>query len=805
MSKYLLLTALFICCISSLPVAAQSTFKAHDTWLYRLEQDSYYLSDQHQHTEKVYRLTIIGVNKDGSADVTAALQSSLVTGNDQMTTKYNSADRETYNSKQGTIPDMFLLYRPLAFKVFANDSIGEATNAAALAAIVGDEMGLEQPDRERLAQTWKILPSQIMGLFAPSVPRVDENYQWKTGEWDYRVAEIEKGTVKITGRNDHVPDSMHRLITASYTLPRSKRETLAFEYANKPATGQQAPCTTLKGTLLPAGTTLPKADTAFYRALVQMSYYSNSLMAKGEMDSAKVADFLALNMPRYGNDLVFKLARLDLRFSNSEHMYELYNNVLMEVPSYALANSSSHLFNKLGSTVVRNIDSSMLLVKLLSAHPAMLNSWLDQSFSQSLQSEKFDTTGAREEFRRRGVSEKRIAEIFEEVRKMPAASQEMINRLMMEKDSSLRASVRPMALWNRAMHTTDTVILKELALEVANVTPAEMTMGKAARYELMVHDILRKAKLDKTADVLLDKTLENLQRNQADTAFWTAHPEWRDKKFANKNILGHVWYLKYQQTAPQDKKAALNYLALAAASAPRNNIEKVYESFYDRVFLHSEEDYNPKFAEELSAMGKPEEAMKVLSRQLMTQPDKLDETRALFEKNFPGRSFQDYFRNVLLKEWDQAPDFTLTGMNKESYRLADYKGKWLLLDFWGTWCSPCRADLPHLNKLAAEINAGSHPGNAILAVSCRESLETARDFMADNRYVFSAAHSDGKIENLYKVRGYPTKVLVSPDGKMLDLQFGADYAAILKSYSDLYFKEDKTATPVIKVDNKKKD
>ncbi|MBS0028724.1 TlpA family protein disulfide reductase [Chitinophaga sp. 22321] len=806
MSKYLLLTALFICCISSLPVAAQSTFKAHDTWLYRLEQDLDYLPNQHQHTEKVYRITIAGVNKDGSADVTAVLQSSQVTASDERSTKFNSADRETYNGNQGAMSDMFLLYRPLTFKIFANDSIGEATNTTAIAAAVGDEMGLDQQFRDMLTQNWKWLPQQMTGLLAPLVPKVEENYQWITGEWSYRVTEIGKGIVKITGsQNDHLPDSSHRLITASYTLTRNKRETIAFEYANKPGPGQPATGTTLKGRLLPAGAVLPKADTAFFKALVQMSYYSNSLTAKGEMDSTKVADFLALNIPRYGNNLAFNLARLDMPRGSTDHSYEVYNDLLQQVPSYALANSSSHLFNKLGNSVTKSIDSSMVLVKLLSAYPESLNSWLDQSFSQYLQSEKFDTTGARDEFRKRGVSEKRIAEIFEEGRKMPAASQEMIKRLVMEKDSSLQASVRPMGLWSRAMHTTDTTILKEIALEIANVTPAEMTLGKAARYELMVHDMLRKSKLDKAADVLLDKTLENLQRNQSDTAFWRAHPQWRDKKSANKNILGHAYYLKYQQTAPQDKKTALNFLALAAANAPRNNAEKAYESFYDRVFLHSEEDYNPKFAEELSAMGKPEEAMKVLSRQLMTQPDMLDQTKALFEKNFPGRSFQDYFRNVLLKEWDQAPDFTLTGLNKENYRLADYKGKWLLLDFWGSWCSPCRADLPHLNQLAAEINAGSHPGNAILAISCRESMETARDFVADNKYVFPAAHSDGKIENLYKVRGYPTKVLVSPDGKMLDLQFGADYAAILRSYSDLYFKEDKTATPVIKVDNKKKD
>lgn len=81
----------------------------------------------------------------------------------------------------------------------------------------------------------------------------------------------------------------------------------------------------------------------------------------------------------------------------------------------------------------------------------------------------------------------------------------------------------------------------------------------------------------------------------------------------------------------------------------------------------------------------------------------------------------------------------------------------------------------------------------------------ARDFMVANKYIFPAAHSDTEIEKLYKIRGYPTKVLVSPDGKMLDLQFGADYAAILQTYSNTYFSNEKGQQPPLKIDNKKKD
>lgn len=803
MSRYLLLTILLALCCSSLRVASQSKFKKNDSWLYRLETNLHFLPDNHQYVEKIYRVTITAVNKDGTADALATLESAQVKTSN---INYNTTDPETYKIEPNMMEDMLLLHQPLEFKIFANDSIGVPTNLDAVATAVGRNVGLDPQMSATLSYMWKLLPSHLQGVFASYPAKAVIGYQWKAGDWSYQVAGVEKEEIMIRGsQEDHQPDSLHRVINTSYTLSRNKGNVLAFNYHNSAAPGQPVNSSQVTGTLLPAGTQLPPADTAFYKALLQLSYFSNSLDAKGEADSAKVAGFLALNVPRYGNNMKFKLALLGLNRGRSEHMYELYKDALQQVPSYALADRPSDLFNKLQNTVHINVDSAMVLVKLLSVDENSLNSWLDQSFSQYLRNNVFDTANARKVFKERGLSEKRIEEIMEEGRQMPIMSQAMLNRLTMEKDSILQVSVKPMSLWNKAMHTTDTAILKSIAAEIANASPAEMTLGKAARYELMVHDILRNAKLDKAADALLDKTLENLKNNQADTAFWTAHPALKDKKSANKNILAHAYYLKYKQTNPQDKKTALNYLGLAAANSPKDNKEKAYESFYDRVFLSSEEDYSPKFAEELTALGKPEEAMRVLSRQLMAKPDMLESARNLFEKNFPDKSFQDYFRNVLLKEWEQAPDFTLSGLNKETYRLSDYKGKWLLLDFWGTWCSPCREDLPNVNRLATEINDGKHPGNALLTISCREPLERARDFVAENKYVFAAAHSDNKIEEMYKVRGYPTKVLVSPEGKMLDLQFGTDYAAILQTYSSLYFKEDKTAVPAIKVDNKKKD
>ncbi|MET3874692.1 TlpA disulfide reductase family protein [Chitinophaga sp. OAE865] len=803
MQKYLLLLVYLILAGSSLRTSAQSKFKKNDSWRYQVITKDSVPGNQATYITKTVRLTITATEPDGGATVAYELESVALK---RPGLDFNSGKPATYTGDWRMMEFMLLLHRPLMFKIFPNDSISAPVNAMAIAEPAAASVAITDNIKGVLTYTWPFMHAELKYFFPGKPTQLAVNKEWNEHPWNFRITGADKDLVRVTGvPEENNKDSIRLTGNFSYSLFRNKGNVHALELRSLQVLQNGSVVVAKDVTVIPAVSKPLPADTAWFNTLMRMSNYSNWLKVNNEADSAKIAQFLAVNTPRYGDRLAFKRAKLDIYGHDSEYMYEQYRNALKDLPAAALAGSFSHLFNKLQDTYYKNVDSAMFLIKLLSTNQWSLNSWLDQSFVQNLPQREFDTTDAGKEFRSQGVSEARIAKIFEESRKAPAGAQLLMNRLLEEKDSVLQVSVRPMSLWNKAMHTTDTAILKTIVASFGNPGAAEMTLGKAARYELLVQDILRKANMPAAADTLLDKVLNDIKVNLADTVFWTAHPELKEKKAANKYLLSHAYYLKYETTKLTDKKAALNYLSMAAATEPKSNADKAYESFYDRVLLHGEENYSTYFARELAALGQPEDAMKVLSGQLAVQPDMLDSTRAFFNAHFPGKSFNDYFRDVLLKEWKDAPDFTLKGMNNEDIRLADYQGKWLLLDFWGTWCAPCREDLPHLNELAKEINEGKRPQNAILAISCHESLETARDFIAANKYVFPAAHSDTRIEESYKVRGYPTKVLVSPDGKMLDLQFGADYAAILQTYSNAYFTNEKGQQPPVRINNKKKD
>ena len=120
-----------------------------------------------------------------------------------------------------------------------------------------------------------------------------------------------------------------------------------------------------------------------------------------------------------------------------------------------------------------------------------------------------------------------------------------------------------------------------------------------------------------------------------------------------------------------------------------------------------------------------------------------------------------------------APDFKLKDINGKTVSLADYKGKTLIIDFWATWCVPCRNSFPAV-KMAVE-KYKNDPDVKFLFIDTRETEsnypELAKKFMADNNYpfyyVFDEKSDDGKLNATFKkyvMPGIPTKYFIDKNG-----------------------------------------
>ncbi len=120
----------------------------------------------------------------------------------------------------------------------------------------------------------------------------------------------------------------------------------------------------------------------------------------------------------------------------------------------------------------------------------------------------------------------------------------------------------------------------------------------------------------------------------------------------------------------------------------------------------------------------------------------------------------------------KAPDFTLKDLRGNHVTLSSLKGKVVLLNFWATWCPPCVAEMPELNKLYRKM---ASRGLEIVAVSTDSSVESPMEFVKKNNIAFTVLYDETHAATrLYKVFSMPTTFLIDKHGVVVEKFFG-DY------------------------------
>lgn len=132
-----------------------------------------------------------------------------------------------------------------------------------------------------------------------------------------------------------------------------------------------------------------------------------------------------------------------------------------------------------------------------------------------------------------------------------------------------------------------------------------------------------------------------------------------------------------------------------------------------------------------------------------------------------------------------APDFTLASKNDGNMRLQEQRGNVVLINFWASWCGPCREELPLLEKLQQDY---ADLGFTILAINVDKTPAKAEVLLSDIAVTFPVLFDpDAKVSKLYDVSAMPTTVIVDRDGYQRLLHKGyksgdvAKYEIIIKT------------------------
>lgn len=149
----------------------------------------------------------------------------------------------------------------------------------------------------------------------------------------------------------------------------------------------------------------------------------------------------------------------------------------------------------------------------------------------------------------------------------------------------------------------------------------------------------------------------------------------------------------------------------------------------------------------------------LIEKQMQKGNEQAEEMKALEEK-----------RDAL--KGTAAPGFTLKDLQGKNVSLSDFKGKWVVLDFWGSWCGWCIKGFPKL-KEAYKDYAGKLE---VIGIDCNESEEEWREGVAKHELPWVNVYnpSDSSLLSDYLISGFPTKIIVDPEGKIANITVGED-------------------------------
>jgi thiol-disulfide isomerase/thioredoxin len=430
-----------------------------------------------------------------------------------------------------------------------------------------------------------------------------------------------------------------------------------------------------------------------------------------------------------------------------------------------------------------NVDSSLYFARKLASDPknaVLLQELLHNSFAQEFTNHPQTINDPS----KRDKLSKRLK-----------WSKLLLSRMATDSNNRLAQSVSPIYYWVKVQDSEDNIntqrqITNQFIKE--ELSHSDLYENRVGRYALLIHQIISKEeKLNGLSKLLIDRTTAFLSANQVNTSVESSSNNVLDKRAWYRYLYAYSNNLQAKALVSNGKgKQAEKFYQTSFEFSP-DLIDLDHETayFYDLILLTGADKI--PFQEEYLAYVQRgnQDKSKVLNTLLditLLNPQHKERLRKFYNANFQGREkFGSFWRKSINAGLKESHSFSLSQIDGLKFSTGANRGKWILIDFWGTWCAPCRKEHPDLQKFYGDVIANKNRNVSVITIACKDKKSFVESYMLDNKYTFPVAIADSKIEKTYNIQSYPTKILVTPEGKFILIPFGIDWVSFIKSYSTL--------------------
>jgi thiol-disulfide isomerase/thioredoxin len=413
------------------------------------------------------------------------------------------------------------------------------------------------------------------------------------------------------------------------------------------------------------------------------------------------------------------------------------------------------------------IDQALFYAQSLAREcPATLQSLLHTFFAQAFIKEYKDKHG--------NATERKLLDLF-------------IN----DTNHVLVQTAKPIYLWVQVQenenNTAGLIRLTNTFLETQFDTSA-LYDNRIARYALLIYKLIQnKNECSQSAQTLLDKTYSALssqikQFNLPGDAMHNRKRAWY------RYLYAYTHFVQAQNAQQQgDLVNAEEFYRMASVYSPdATDKQAIPDYVYDKVFLQGKDSFTEEYFNFLASNPDKSKSLAALTRLAIEKPAHISRLQSFYIQHYPHKeSFTTYWEAELNKSLQPAPDFHLLQLNNQSFSLSQHKGKWVLIDFWGTWCEPCIEEMPEMQRFYREISARHAHKISVITIACKDTEMKVKTFLNKYKYNFPAAMATTDIEKKYAVTAYPTKLLITPQGKMLLISPGNHWEEEVKLYTGI--------------------